>query len=129
MIMNETPYFNEPGFGTPNIKDPNSIDYNKNVSLQTVRWAMIDWLTKDHLDGFWGECIKAHFSILGRRIKSQIQSWASVDPRMRNYHESTMTLCGTTIIQSRSVGSKKGMDLIAEFDRRYAELDTWTANA
>lgn len=42
-----------PGFGAANLKAPQSIKYNQNVSLNTVRWAMVDWLKDEHRDGIW----------------------------------------------------------------------------
>ena len=42
-----------PGHGKANPKQPASIVYNNNIVLQTVRWAMVDWLKDDHRGGLW----------------------------------------------------------------------------
>ena len=31
-----------------------SIAYNKNICLQTTRWAIVDWLKDEHKDSVWG---------------------------------------------------------------------------
>lgn len=43
-----------PGHGKANVSAAVSISYNRNVSLQTVRWAMVEWLKDEHRDGIWG---------------------------------------------------------------------------
>jgi hypothetical protein len=42
-----------PGHGKANPKQRASIDYNRNISMQTVRWAMVDWLKDEHKGGLW----------------------------------------------------------------------------
>lgn len=91
MILIDLPYFNEsvyfeaplsryttlthacrPGFGQANASNPQSKSYNKNVSLHTTRWAIVDWLKDEHRNGIWGVCLpfsghsghKTHKSVL-----------------------------------------------------------------
>jgi hypothetical protein len=45
-----------PGHGKANLNDPASIAYNRATVLQTVRWAMVDWLKDDHRGGLWEVC-------------------------------------------------------------------------
>lgn len=72
MILIDLPYFNEyvfpfppslairerdvrrPGYGQSNPNSPASQAYNRNVSLQTTRWAIVEWLKDEHKDGIWG---------------------------------------------------------------------------
>jgi hypothetical protein len=42
-----------PGHGQVDPKHQGSIEYNRNIALQTVRWAMVDWLKDDHRGGLW----------------------------------------------------------------------------
>ncbi|KAJ7665225.1 hypothetical protein DFH06DRAFT_1268392 [Mycena polygramma] len=63
MILIDAPYYNE---RTP--KSQVSINYNKEISQQTCRWAMIDWLRDEHKSGIW----KA--------------KWAAKNPSIRSYH-------------------------------------------
>ena len=42
-----------PGHGKANTKLQVSIEYNRNIRAQTVRWAMVDWLKDDHRGGLW----------------------------------------------------------------------------
>lgn len=30
-----------------------SLAYNRNISLQTVHWAMIEWMKDEHRNGIW----------------------------------------------------------------------------
>ncbi|KAI0756394.1 hypothetical protein C8Q80DRAFT_26988 [Daedaleopsis nitida] len=61
MILIELPYFNEPGYGKADPKNQRSIAYNKNICMQTTRWAIVDWLKDEHKDGVWAEVIASHF--------------------------------------------------------------------
>jgi hypothetical protein len=47
------------------VNAPASISYNKNVSLQTVRWAMVEWLNDVHLTGLWGVRIVSNIDGIG----------------------------------------------------------------
>ncbi|THH23238.1 hypothetical protein EUX98_g7941 [Antrodiella citrinella] len=71
MILIDLPYFNEPGFGQANAANPQSQSYNKNVCLQTMRWAIVDWLKDEHKDGIWGDVIAFHFTILENKIRAR----------------------------------------------------------
>ena len=42
-----------------------SIDYNRNICLQTVRWAMVDWLDDVHVNGLWGVCLDPSIYLIG----------------------------------------------------------------
>lgn len=33
--------------------DARSIEYNKNITVNTVRWAMVEWLKDEHKDSIW----------------------------------------------------------------------------
>ena len=35
------------------MKAPASIAYNRNISLQTTKWAIVDWLRDEHRHGIW----------------------------------------------------------------------------
>jgi hypothetical protein len=48
--------FIRPGYGKANLKAPASIAYNRNISLQTTRWAIVDWLRDEHRNGIWRVC-------------------------------------------------------------------------
>ena len=43
-----------PGHGKANTAAAVSQSYNRNISLQTARWAIVDWLKDKHRDGIWG---------------------------------------------------------------------------
>ncbi|KAJ6486122.1 hypothetical protein C8R47DRAFT_529564 [Mycena vitilis] len=64
MILIDAPYYNEPGHGKANPNSQVSINYNKEISQQTCRWAMIDWLRDEHKTGIWKVC----FEILDSRL-------------------------------------------------------------
>lgn len=46
-----------PGHGKVNLNAQVSIAYNRDVSLNTVRWAIVDWLRDEHKDGIWKVCV------------------------------------------------------------------------
>jgi len=85
MIFVEVPYFNEPGFGTVNVNNNSSITYNKNITLQTTRWAIVDWLKPQHRKGIWADVIKSHCSIRQHKIRRCIQEWAKIEPGIMPY--------------------------------------------
>ncbi|KAI0673805.1 hypothetical protein C8Q78DRAFT_1019118 [Trametes maxima] len=85
MILVDLPYFNEPGYGQAKPTNPESIAYNKNITLQTTRWAIVDWLENKHKDGLWGEVIASHFLTRYEKIKACIQDWATKEPSIRKY--------------------------------------------
>jgi hypothetical protein len=47
------PYFNEPGYGQATDNQQNR-NYNANVSLATVKHAMLSWIDDSKKDGIWG---------------------------------------------------------------------------
>jgi hypothetical protein len=74
MILTDLPYFNEyvlvhigpsyhsfgvadiltrPGYGQADPKSLLSIAYNKNIAVQTVRWAMVEWLKDENKTSIW----------------------------------------------------------------------------
>lgn len=48
-----------PGYGKANPKSQASIEYNKNICMQTTRWAIVEWLKDEHQNGIWKA---SHFS-------------------------------------------------------------------
>ncbi|KAJ3814448.1 hypothetical protein F5876DRAFT_32959 [Lentinula aff. lateritia] len=131
MILIDLPYFNEPGLGQANPKSPASIHYNRNISLQTTRWAIVDWLKEEHRNGIWGEVIVSHFSIRKEKIRKQICDWAQNDPKLRSY-------TAASALRPSYFGPKQpmdlqmpiplvshGMDLVKEFDERMLEVQDW----
>ncbi|KAI0828834.1 hypothetical protein BC628DRAFT_1408922 [Trametes gibbosa] len=83
MILVDYPYFNEPGFGRTNPHDKASIDYNKNIMLQTTRWAIVDWLQDKHKRGLWADVIVSHFLTRHDKIAKCIQQWVTAVPSIR----------------------------------------------
>ena len=53
VLVNDVSLWTRPGHGKVNPNQKASIEYNRNIALQTVRWAMVDWLKDDHKDGLW----------------------------------------------------------------------------
>ncbi|KAI0059434.1 hypothetical protein BV25DRAFT_1808905 [Artomyces pyxidatus] len=101
----------QPGFGKVNTKDDRSIEYNKAICLQTVNWAMVDWMKDNHKDGLWGDVIASHFRIRGAAIRSTIESWAKTQPDIRSYHPHGR--------------NSSGVDLLAEYDLGIQRLAEW----
>ncbi|KAF3931227.1 hypothetical protein ABW19_dt0209934 [Dactylella cylindrospora] len=57
MILCEEPYYNEPGYQN-NANPTASKNYNENVQLQSMRYAMNEWLSHD---GLWSDVVQNHF--------------------------------------------------------------------
>ncbi|KAJ4485664.1 hypothetical protein J3R30DRAFT_3282130 [Lentinula aciculospora] len=132
MILIDLPYFNEPGYGRANPKSAASINYNRNISLQTTRWAIVDWLREEHRNGIWGEVIALHFSIRKENIRKQICDWAEKNPLMRAYTPRSAQYSGFVKpnqamrgVQAPRTLPSQGMDLIKEYDERMLEVQRW----
>ncbi|KAI0031247.1 hypothetical protein K488DRAFT_79164 [Vararia minispora EC-137] len=71
MILTEFPYFNEPGFGEADPNKAESLEYNKNIRRQTIKWAIIEWMKDEHRHGLWADVIMSHFSVRGASIRER----------------------------------------------------------
>ncbi|KAF5312406.1 hypothetical protein D9619_002657 [Psilocybe cf. subviscida] len=139
MILIDAPYYNEPGHGQANLKARVSIDYNRNISLQTTRWAIVDWLDDKNRDGIWRDVIYSHFTVLQDKIRKQIVQWAASEPQFKAYqasphavyhHPGNPALFGAPMLAPQfappsSVSQTPSMDLLAEFDRRMKRIESW----
>ncbi|GAA5877972.1 hypothetical protein JCM3774_004770 [Rhodotorula dairenensis] len=76
------PFYNEPGFGAPRDDERNQI-YNKNVSLATARWAILDWIDGDKYKGsIWADVIASHFLLRRSQVLATVKEWAKLDARL-----------------------------------------------
>ncbi|GBE77250.1 Baculoviral IAP repeat-containing protein [Sparassis crispa] len=155
MILIDLPYFNEPGYGKADAKDHNSIAYNRNIYVQTVRWAMVEWMKDEYKNGIWAEVITAHFCTRHPKILKCIQEWAKDEPRIRKYTEggtipydgpafivpppypslpsgSSVVASGiypaapyNSILPVPSTASQHGKDLLQEYDRGIEQIQGW----
>lgn len=126
MILIDAPYFNEPGHGKANLNSSVSIEYNRNISLQTVRWAIVEWLKEEHRNGIWRDVIASHFSIQGSQIRQRIAEWASTNPAMRSYTASP-NFPGRVYANYPAQHAPKqgGLDLVQEFEEGIERVDKW----
>ncbi|KAA1471451.1 hypothetical protein DENSPDRAFT_837440 [Dentipellis sp. KUC8613] len=137
MILIDLPYFNEPGYGMADPKNPQSIAYNNRTRLQTVRWAMVEWLKNEPRNGLWSDVIASHFTIRQAAIRKTIHAWAAKQPTMRKYTLGTTreagvmgmpmpqgNLYGAQYASSNGPVSEK-MDLLADFDRGLQRVQAW----
>ncbi|KAF9074993.1 hypothetical protein BDP27DRAFT_1443929 [Rhodocollybia butyracea] len=138
MILIDLPYFNEPGYGKANPSLNASVMYNRNIALQTTRWAIVAWLSDENRDGVWGEVIASHFTIRKEKIRKQLHDWATQDPQMHAYSGTTYSRYAYS--SYADFGGKyqsmipqlpgvtplaQGMDLIKEFDSRLIAVEKW----
>ncbi|KAJ2934304.1 hypothetical protein H1R20_g2756, partial [Candolleomyces eurysporus] len=129
-----------PGHGQANLKHPMSINYNRDASLQTVRWAMVDWFKEEYSNGVWRDVIKSHFTLRKDQIRKQIDAWAKDDRRMNDYHASLRSsgMSGKTAIGAVYKGflglrlpplpvpsQTPNIDLVAEFDAGMRRVEAW----
>ncbi|KAJ7492154.1 hypothetical protein FB451DRAFT_1217166 [Mycena latifolia] len=128
MILIDAPYYNEPGHGQANPKAMVSINYNREISLQTCRWAMVEWLKDASKDGIWKDVIASHFTIRKDKICQQIMEWAAKNPNVRSYRQNPQSnrYVGMYGVVVGSIGaSAKAMDLVTEFDSGVARVKRW----
>ena len=45
-----------PGFGLARPDHPASINYNHNISAQTTRWAIVEWMKPENRTNIWAVC-------------------------------------------------------------------------
>ncbi|KAJ6601347.1 hypothetical protein DFH09DRAFT_1127533 [Mycena vulgaris] len=128
MILIDAPYYNEPGHGQANPKAKVSIDYNRQISLQTCRWAMVEWLDDAHKNGIWKDVIASHFTIRKDKIRQKIMEWATEDPKFRSYYQAPQSnryadMYG--VVVGANGASAKSLDLVSEFDSGIARVQRW----
>ena len=78
IIMVAKPYFNEPGYATEEgtaAGEERSREYNENVRLATMRFAMRDMLRRPP-DGF-ADVVRTHFTLVRPLLERQCARWMS----------------------------------------------------
>ncbi|GAA6007783.1 uncharacterized protein JCM10292_005433 [Rhodotorula paludigena] len=110
------PFYNEPGFGAPRDDDRNKT-YNKNCSLATTRWAMLDWIQGDKFkDSIWADVIASHFLLRRDNVLSTISGWAAQDARMSSWTPSLNATAGTASLEPYRYGAYKYVPPVANGD-------------
>ena len=88
LIFIDKPYFNEPGYenmiNSENGKKA-SLEYNKNIYYNTIRWSMIDMINNPPL-GF-EDVIKNHFFLKKDHILEELKSWTLNDNKILKIYE------------------------------------------
>ncbi|KAJ3279369.1 Baculoviral IAP repeat-containing protein 6 [Rhizoclosmatium sp. JEL0117] len=82
LIMTEFPYFNEPGYEVHRSPTyPASLVYNRNLHIQTVKFAILGQLRNASLldTGGFGKVIRNHFYLNKNEVKDQVRKWANAD--------------------------------------------------
>ncbi|KAH8094716.1 hypothetical protein BXZ70DRAFT_896654 [Cristinia sonorae] len=146
MILIDLPYFNEPGFGKATENYAPSREYNKNISLQTTRWAIVEWLKDEHKDGIWRDVIASHFTIRESRIRKRyvffpsrlpvhqrkpfflppsILAWSRSNPQFFNY---VFTPHNGIVGLGMNIGpnnSNLSMDMVMAMDGGFGGAQSW----
>ncbi|KAK7063790.1 ubiquitin-conjugating enzyme/RWD-like protein [Favolaschia claudopus] len=113
MILIDAPYYNEPGHGRANVKSKVSINYNREISQQTCRWAIVEWLEDSYRRNIWKDVIVSHFTIRKDKIRQKMLEWAAKNPTIRSYHQTSKSASG------------KSMDLVNQFDLGIERIQGW----
>jgi hypothetical protein len=78
MIFVEQPFFNEPGYegirGSPE-GDAKSREYNQNIQLHTLRYAMVAVLQKPPPE--FAAIVRRHFALLAPHLRRQGARWVA----------------------------------------------------
>ncbi|BGP73445.1 hypothetical protein NBRC10513v2_006856 [Rhodotorula toruloides] len=138
------PFYNEPGMGAMKDDERNKsesrrartardaalihraalADYNKNCSLATTRWAILDWVKDGKFkESIWSvrcatvspndflslrrrpqDIIVSHFLLQRSKVVSTIKAWATKDPRMRAWKPGFDSCAGATHLQPYNGG-------------------------
>lgn len=78
MIFIEDPYFNEPNVEVMRGKaegDAMSGEYNAQVRLDTVRWAMVEQLRRPPAG--LADAVRSHFRLLRQRVAATVKRWCA----------------------------------------------------
>ncbi|TNY17926.1 hypothetical protein DMC30DRAFT_419335 [Rhodotorula diobovata] len=136
------PFYNEPGFGAPRDDERNK-NYNKNVSLATTRWAILEWIEGNKFkDSIWGDIILSHFLLHRPSIQATLASWAAADPRLEAWTPALNATAGTHLLEPYrrpvynpvgGVGAQEAAapagpaprDLVREVDEALEALTEW----
>ncbi|PRQ72346.1 hypothetical protein AAT19DRAFT_9685 [Rhodotorula toruloides] len=98
------PFYNEPGMGAMKDDERNK-NYNKNCSLATTRWAILDWVKDGKFkESIWSDIIVSHFLLQRSKVVSTIKAWATKDPRMRAWKPGFDSCAGATHLQPYNGG-------------------------
>ncbi|EMS18111.1 baculoviral IAP repeat-containing protein 6 (apollon) [Rhodotorula toruloides NP11] len=103
-ISTNYPFYNEPGMGAMKDDERNK-NYNKNCSLATTRWAILDWIKDGKFkESIWSDIIVSHFLLQRSKVVSTIKAWAAKDPRMRAWKPGFDSCAGATHLQPYNGG-------------------------
>ncbi|KAJ7922900.1 hypothetical protein B0H13DRAFT_1982237 [Mycena leptocephala] len=127
MILIDAPYYNEPGHGQANPKAQVSISYNREICLQTCRWAITEWLKDKYKAGIWKDVIASHFTIRKDKIRQKIVEWSAKNPNMQpqNSRSNRHSDVYGVLVGSNRGASANGLDLVTEFDSGIARVQRW----
>ncbi|KAL0951732.1 hypothetical protein HGRIS_008406 [Hohenbuehelia grisea] len=115
MILIDTPWYNEPGRGQAEPTSEASIGYNKAVSFQTARLAIVDWLKDEHRNGIWADVIASHFTIRNSQISEQLLAWSKQKGTART----------TEVYYGSGSPSSDWGPLLQQFNEGSARLKDW----
>ena len=123
MIFNDEPFRNEPGFEAVRGWDAQrySQQYNQRVQVFTVRFALLDWLSRSNLHRtIWEDVVEKYFQFNGNKILSTVQKWASINPEIEQY--TAMNGRGYSEgDEFSSLGRPKSMNLLSELQAALAQ--------
>ncbi|GAA5917479.1 hypothetical protein JCM6882_004895 [Rhodosporidiobolus microsporus] len=98
------PFYNEPGYGAPRDDERNK-NYNKNCSLATTRWAILDWIAGDKFkDSMWSDVIASHFLLNRSTVLSTLADWAAKDARIKKWTPTLNATAGTDKLEPFNYG-------------------------
>lgn len=94
MILNETPWENEPGAEVCDRASKKQSDkYNCRRQALTIRFAMLDWLMKwDMRMGLWRDIVGKYFELNLDRIVATAMMWAQTNKEVEHYGGETTSM-------------------------------------
>ena len=117
LILNENPWENAPLPGRE-IRDNRSKavsdDYNCRCQAMTIRFAVLDWLTKKELRyGLWKDVVTKYFELNGDKVIATVERWAGTNRQIKQYG-------GETSLEQYRTGFYRTQNLLEELQKALA---------
>lgn len=111
MIFCKEPWRNEPS--NTNARDRHALEACANYNVQrqclTVRYAMINWLSKRK--GLWHDVVRHHFQINSDEVLKTVKGWSRTNPGIRSFREQRSEMAAVRTYR------RGGSDLLVELEK------------
>lgn len=105
MILNETPWENEPGAQVCDSASKKQSDkYNCRRQALTIRYAMLEWLMKrDMRLGLWKDIVGKYFELNHDKILATAMMWAQTNKEIEHYGGETTSMTRVGLYRTQNL--------------------------